>query len=302
MEYKFGYVAVLGKPNAGKSTLINNLVKNKVAIVSPKPQTTRNNILGILTNDSYQLVFIDTPGIHKSKNALDKYMMKNVRTAIGGADVMVYLIDSTKKISQDEVDYIKNLKQKNEESKLVVCLSKIDLVQKANLLPLLSQMGEVKEIDELIPLSSVKSQNTDVLLDTILGFLPASKQKNFEYDEEYYTNKSLNFIASETIREKALYLLQEEIPHGISVNIVKFEEKTSLVLIDADIICERDSHKSIIIGKKGSMLKNIGQQARQDLENLLNKKVLLKLFVKTKKNWREDTNFLTEFGYKSENE
>ena len=302
MEYKFGYVAVLGRPNAGKSTLINNLVKNKVAIVSPKPQTTRNNILGILTKQDFQLVFVDTPGIHKSKNALDKYMMKNVRSAIGGANVMVYLIDATKKIKDDELDYIKNLKQKNEESKLIVCLSKIDLVQKANLLPLLSQVGAIAEIDDLIPLSSVKTQNTDTLLNTVLSYLPASKEKNFEYDDEYYTDKSLRFIASETIREKALYLLQDEIPHGISVNITTFDEKHNLVIIEADIVCERESHKSIIIGKRGVMLKNIGQQARHDLEVLIGKQILLKLFVKSKKNWREDTNFLTEFGYKNEDQ
>ena len=301
MKYKFGYVAVLGRPNAGKSTLINNLVKNKVAIVSPKPQTTRNNILGILTEQYYQIVFVDTPGIHKSKNALDKFMMKNVRSAIGGADVMVYLFDCTKKLSSDELEYIKNLKQKN-EGKLIVVLSKIDLVQKSNLLPLLAKLGEIKEIDDIIPLSSVKNQNTKELIDAILNYLPTSEQKNFAYDEDYYTDKSIKFIVSELIREKALLSLNQEIPHGITVNIVKFEEKPNLVVIEADIVCEKDSHKSIIIGKHGSMLKNIGQSARVDIQNLVNKKVLLQLFVKTKKNWRESTNFLTEFGYKTEDD
>ena len=301
MEYKFGYVAVLGRPNAGKSTLINSLVKNKVAIVSPKPQTTRNNILGILTEENYQIVFVDTPGIHKSKNALDKFMMKNVRSAIGGADVMVYLFDCTKKLSSDELEYIKNLKQKN-EGKLIVVLSKIDLVQKSNLLPLLAKLGEIREIDDIIPLSSVKNQNTKELIDAILNYLPTSAQKNFAYDEDYYTDKSLKFIVSELIREKALLSLNQEIPHGITVNIVKFEEKPNLVVIEADIVCEKDSHKSIIIGKHGSMLKNIGQSARVDIQNLVDKKVLLQLFVKTKKNWRESTNFLTEFGYKTEDD
>lgn len=301
MKYKFGYIAILGRPNAGKSTLVNNLVGEKVAIVSPKPQTTRNNILGILTKENYQLVLIDTPGIHKSKNALDKYMMKNVRSAQSGASVNVYLIDSTKAISEQELDYIKNLKAK-EETPLIVAISKVDLIRQLDILPIIDKLSKIKEIDEIVPISSVKGKNTKELLDTILKYLPESDYKNFEYDEDYYTNKSLRFIASETIREKALYFLQDEIPHGISVDIVNFEEKERIVVIDADIICEKESHKSIIIGKKGSMLKNIGEKARVELENLTGKKVLLKLFVKTKKNWRENTNLLTEFGYKPDEE
>ena len=301
MKYKFGYIAILGRPNAGKSTLVNNLVGEKVAIVSPKPQTTRNNILGILTKENYQLVLIDTPGIHKSKNALDKYMMKNVRSAQSGASVNVYLIDSTKAISEQELDYIKNLKAK-EETPLIVVISKVDLIRQLDILPIIDKLSKIKEIDEIVPISSIKGKNTKELLDTILKYLPESDYKNFEYDEDYYTNKSLRFIASETIREKALYFLQDEIPHGISVDIVNFEEKERIVVIDADIICEKESHKSIIIGKKGSMLKNIGEKARVELENLTGKKVLLKLFVKTKKNWRENTNLLTEFGYKPDEE
>lgn len=301
MKYKFGYIAILGRPNAGKSTLVNNLVGEKVAIVSPKPQTTRNNILGILTKENYQLVLIDTPGIHKSKNALDKYMMKNVRSAQSGASVNVYLIDSTKQIQEQELEYIKNLKEK-EQSPLIVAISKVDLIRQLDILPIIDKLSKIKEIDEIVPISSVKGKNTKELIDTILKYLPESDVKNFEYDEDYYTNKSLRFIASETIREKALYFLQDEIPHGISVDIVNFEEKEKIVVIDADIICEKESHKSIIIGKKGSMLKNIGEKARIELENLTVKKVLLKLFVKTKKNWRENTNLLTEFGYKPDEE
>ena len=301
MKYKFGYIAILGRPNAGKSTLVNNLVGEKVAIVSPKPQTTRNNILGILTKENYQLVLIDTPGIHKSKNALDKYMMKNVRSAQSGASVNVYLIDSTKQIQEQELEYIKNLKEK-EQSPLIVAISKVDLIRQLDILPIIDKLSKIKEIDEIVPISSVKGKNTKELIDTILKYLPESDVKNFEYDEDYYTNKSLRFISSETIREKALYFLQDEIPHGISVDIVNFEEKEKIVVIDADIICEKESHKSIIIGKKGSMLKNIGEKARIELENLTGKKVLLKLFVKTKKNWRENTNLLTEFGYKPDEE
>ena len=301
MKYKFGYIAILGRPNAGKSTLVNNLVGEKVAIVSPKPQTTRNNILGIVTKENFQLVLIDTPGIHRTKNALDKYMMKSVRSAQSGANVIVYLFDATKKISDEEIEYIKKLKEK-EEVPLIVVISKIDLIKQLDILPIIDKLSKVSEIDEIVPISSVKGKNLQELVDVVLKFLPESDVKNFEYDEDYYTNKSLKFIASETIREKALYFLQEEIPHGISVDIVNFEEKTNLVIIDADIICEKDSHKSIVIGKKGSMLKNIGEKARVGLENLTGKKVLLKLFVKTKKNWRENANLLTEFGYKADDE
>ncbi len=301
MKYKFGYIAILGRPNAGKSTLVNNLVGEKVAIVSPKPQTTRNNILGIVTKENYQLVLIDTPGIHKTKNALDKYMMKNVRSAQSGASVCVYLLDATKKVSDEEIEYIKKLKAK-EGVPLVAIVSKIDLIKQLDILPIIDKLSKVSEIDEIVPISSVKGKNLQELVDVVLKFLPESDTKNFEYDEDYYTNKSLKFIASETIREKALYFLQEEIPHGISVDIVNFEEKASIVIIDADIICEKDSHKSIIIGKRGGMLKNIGEKARVELENLTGKKVLLKLFVKTKKNWRESTNLLTEFGYKIDEE
>lgn len=298
MEYKCGYVAILGRPNAGKSTLVNCLVGEKVAIVSPKPQTTRNNILGILTTDNYQIILVDTPGIHKSKNALDKYMMKNVRSAIGGAIVNVYLVDCSKKITEQEFNYIKNLKK--DETPLIVVLSKIDLIKYENLLPIISKLSEIKEIDEIVPISSLKGKNTKELINSILKYIPASDVKNFEFDEDFYTNKSIKFIVSEIIREKMLYFLQDEIPHGVSVVITKFEEKPNICVIDADIVCEKDSHKSIIIGKKGSMIKNIGEKSRLEIEQLVANKVLLNLFVKTKKGWRENLNYLNEFGYKIE--
>lgn len=299
MKYKFGYIAVVGKPNAGKSTLVNFLTKNKVAIVSPKAQTTRNNILGILTTQTYQLVFIDTPGVHKSKNALDKFMNKNIRSAQSGADIIVYVIDATKKIGQEEIDYIKNLKQKFDVP-VVVVLNKVDIFKKENLLPMISVLAQSCSVDEILPISAKQGENTEKLLNLFLDFLPGSEQKNFAYDEDYYTDKSLKFIISEIVREKALYYLNDEIPHGISVNITNFTQKPNLCVVEADIICERDSHKSIIIGKKGSMIKKIGESARKDIEDITQTQVLLKLFVKVKKDWRENLNFLTEFGYKNE--
>ena len=299
MKYKFGYIAVVGKPNAGKSTLVNFLTKNKVAIVSPKAQTTRNNILGILTTQTYQLVFIDTPGVHKSKNALDKFMNKNIRSAQSGADIIVYVIDATKKIGQEEIDYIKNLKQKFDVP-VVVVLNKVDIFKKENLLPMISVLAQSCSVDEILPISAKQGENTEKLLNLFLDFLPGSEQKNFAYDEDYYTDKSLKFIISEIVREKPLYYLNDEIPHGISVNITNFTQKPNLCVVEADIICERDSHKSIIIGKKGSMIKKIGESARKDIEDITQTQVLLKLFVKVKKDWRENLNFLTEFGYKNE--
>ena len=182
-EYKCGYISILGRPNAGKSTLVNCLVGEKVAITSPKPQTTRNNILGIVTKEFYQLILVDTPGIHTSKNALDKYMMKNVRSAMSGASVNLYLVDVTKKLSEQEIDYIKNVKLKNEVP-LIVVLSKIDLLRYEEVLPILAQLAQVTEIDEIVPVSSLKNKNTSELVDCILKYIEPSPVKNFEYEEE----------------------------------------------------------------------------------------------------------------------
>ncbi len=300
MSYKFGYIAVVGKPNAGKSTLVNFLTQNKVAIVSPKAQTTRNNILGILTTEHFQLVFIDTPGLHKSKNALDKFMNKNIRSAEGGADIILYLIDSTKTIDEFEHDYITSLKQKS-DGEIIIVLNKVDLVKKPKLLLTLQELSTLG-FENIVPISAKTGENADSLMDMILKYLPESQTKNFLYDEDYYTDKSIKFMVSEIVREKALYFLNDEIPHGISVNITKFEQKPTLLVVEADIICEKYSHKSIIIGKNGTMIKKIGQNAREDIEVLVGKKVLLKLFVKVKKDWRENINFLTEFGYKNEDQ
>lgn len=300
MTYKSGYVSLVGKANAGKSTLINALIGEKVAIVSPKPQTTRNNIMGILTKDNYQLVFVDTPGIHTSKNALDKYMMKNVRSAIGGSDIVVYLIDGSKKLYDDELIYIENLVSK--ENPVIVAITKVDILKYEKVYPMLARLSEIKGIKEIIPLSSLQKRNLDVLENAILKLLPESETKNFLFNEDEYTDKSVRFLVAEIIREKALYLYDEEIPHGLAIEVVKFDEQESIANIDIDIICERDSHKAIIIGKKGYKLKELGEQARKAIEELLQKKVMLKLFVKTKKNWRNNQNELNDFGYNEKND
>ncbi len=277
--FKTGYVAIVGKPNAGKSSLINALIKEKVAIISSKPQTTRDNILGILTSEDYQIVFVDTPGIHHSKNSLDRAMMKNVRSAVSGVDLILYLLDGTKLPDQEEIDYINHL-----EVPVIIVRTKIDLPKQ-------------KKFDDDIKISSLTGENLDKLLDLILSKMPENKEKSYIYDPDYYTDKSVKFIISEEIREKALNLLHQEIPHGIAVEIIRFYEKENIVEIDADIVCEQERHKGMIIGKGGKVLKEIGSLTRNFAENLLNKKVMLKLFVRVEKDWRNKPQKIKNLGY-----
>lgn len=280
--YTCGYVAIVGKANAGKSTLLNALIGEKVAIVSDKPQTTRNNILGIRTEKNSQIIFVDTPGIHHSKNHLDKFMMKSVRSALAGVDLILYLVDGSKPTDQEEKDYIEKLK--SEECPIIVALTKNDRPIKTDV------QGDYS-------ISSVKNENLDILLKAILEKLPKSAKKNFIFDEEYYTDKSVKFLVAEYVREAALRKLSDEIPHGIAVDITRFDERGEITTIEADIICERDSHKGIIIGKGGQTLRKIGEDARKQAEDLLGTKVLLKLFVKVEKDWRDKQSQLNSYGY-----
>lgn len=274
-----GYVAVVGKPNAGKSSLVNALIGEKVAIISKKPQTTRDNIIGIYNEKDCQIVFVDTPGVHHSKNLLDKSMMKNVRNALAGVDLVLYLIDGTTTPDQEELDYIKHI----EGNKLII-RTKTDLKVQ-------------KEFQSDLEISSVNGKNLETLIEKIKNFLNQSEEPFYIYPPDYYTDKSVKFIIAEELREKALNNLEREIPHGVAVEIIRFLEEEDIVYIDADIICEQESHKGIIIGKGGQMLKKMASQTREFAEKLLDKKVMLKVFVKVEKDWRNKPQKVKNLGY-----
>ena len=285
MSFKSGFVSVVGKANVGKSTLINTLVGEKVAIVSPKPQTTRNKILGILNEEDYQIIFIDTPGMHKAKNKLDEVMDKSIGESMQGVDVLVIVLDGSKKIRPDDVEFVK----KYDKSNTILVVSKIDDTTFNKLYPQLAVFNDLKNIKDIIPLSSFNGKNIDVLLEKIKEKLPEGERY---FDEDSYTDKSVKFMVSEIIREKMLWKLNDEIPHGVAVEIVSFKEKKEVSVISANIICEKQSHKQIIIGAKGQMLKEIGTKSRLEIEKLLGKRVSLDLFVKVREDWRENGSFV----------
>ena len=274
-----GYVALVGKPNAGKSSLVNALVGEKVAIISKKPQTTRDNIIGIYNSDDCQIVFVDTPGVHHSKNLLDKSMMKNVRSALAGVDLVLYLIDGTTSPDQEELDYINHIACE----KLVIRTK--------------SDLSEQKDFNSDLKVSSFTGENLVELIEKIKEYLNKTQEPYYIYPPDYYTDKSVKFIIAEELREKTLNNLEREIPHGIAVEIIRFFEEKNIVYIDADIICEQESHKGIIIGKGGQMLKKMASQTRDFAEKLLDKKVMLKVFVKVEKDWRNKPQKVKNLGY-----
>lgn len=272
-----GYVAVLGQPNAGKSSLVNFIVGEEVAIVSHRRQTTRNSILGIKTEKEFQIVFVDTPGIHHSQNKLDKFMMKNVRSAIAGADAILYLFDGTKPLEEEESEYIDMLKSKNEHVFLVQ--TKADKKQ-------------LKFDFDAYNISVKDGREVDRLLNDVVSVLP---EREPIYDEDLYTDKSVSFLVKEKVRGFLLNNIDQEIPHGVAVVVEKFEELEDIVNIEIEIVCEREQHKGIIIGKGGSTLKKLGQETRKYVEDLMQKKCFVKLFVKVDKDWREKNT--EKYGY-----
>ena len=290
--FKFGYVAVLGKPNAGKSTLVNALVGEKVSIVSYKPQTTRNMINGIVNGEDYQVVFVDTPGIQHGKSGLARYMARSVEKAVEFIDAIVYMFNGEKIISDEEIKDVQALAENN---KVIVVLNKQDSVDPEIFLEKLKKLGGITSAVDIVPMSVHKRINTDFLLQKLVSILPEGE---CGFDQDMYTDSTLRFMCSEIIREKTLYNLDKEIPYGMGVVIDKFDEREDGICeIAATLYCEKQAHKSIIIGKKGAMLKKIGSEARADIEKLLDCQVYLTLWVKVKPDWRDKEYLLNEFGY-----
>ncbi|MCY7360576.1 MAG: GTPase Era [Ignavibacteria bacterium] len=292
MKNKAGYVAIFGKPNAGKSTLINHLLHFNLSIVNHKVQTTRNKILGILTEKNYQIIFIDTPGILEPKYELQSFMLSEIKSSLDEADVIVHIIDVTN-IKYDELKEVEeNYKNLLSDKKRIIALNKIDLISKDKTLPVIEKLSKEFNYDDIIPVSAEKNENVDELKNLIVKYLPESE---FFYDKETLTDKPEKFFVSEIIREKILSLYHEEIPYSVIVNINEFKERSEiLTYINADIILERESQKIIVIGKKGEGLKRLGEKARKDIESFLNKKVYLELFVKVRKGWRDNKKFIND--------
>lgn len=297
-NFHSGFVSLIGRPNVGKSTLMNLLIGEKISIISSKPQTTRNKIQTILTTNTMQVIFVDTPGIHKSKSKLGDYMVKSAETSLNDVDIVLYLIEPYEKIKDSDKAILERLKKVNTPVFLVI--NKIDTVEKPELLKVIENYSREYNFAEIIPLSALKGKNYETLLENIEKYLPEGPKY---FPEDMITDQPEKQIVSEIIREKALYLLQDEIPHGIAVEItsMKHRKDKDIMDIDATIYCERDSHKGIIIGKQGSMLKKIGLNARRDIERFLGVQINLQIWIKVKKDWRDSDFLLKNFGYDSKN-
>ncbi|MDO4464395.1 MAG: GTPase Era [Bacillota bacterium] len=297
-QFKSGFAALIGRPNVGKSTLMNCLIGQKIAITSNKPQTTRNRIQTVYTSENGQIVFVDTPGIHKAKNRLGDYMVSIAKGSLKEVDVVLWLVEPTNYIGAGEQQILMQLRNLN--TPVILVINKIDTVKKEELFGFIDTYRKEMDFAEIVPVSALKNDNTDELIRCIMKYLPYGPAF---YDEDTVTDQPQRQIVAELIREKALRCLDEEIPHGIAVTIERMKWRGQIVDIDATIICERESHKGIIIGKQGSMLKKIGMSARRDIEELLESRVNLQLWVKVKKDWRDSEFLLKNFGYDSgENE
>lgn len=292
---KVGFVSIVGRPNAGKSTLINSIIGSKVAIVSDKAHTTRNNIQGIYNDDDSQIIFIDTPGIHKPMHKLGKYMNSQSYYSIEDTNVILFMVDATEKIGKGDKFILDKLKEV--DSNVFLVLNKVDRIKKENLFPMIEEYNKLFDFKEIIPISALKKDNIDDLIKTIKKYLDEGERY---YSEDYYTDKSINFMVSEIVREKVLNLTHEEVPHAVTCVLEKYEEEKNSIHINVLIIVEREGIKRILVGHSGSMIKEIGIEARKDIEELVGKKVYLELFVKTVNNWREKDKYLTEFGFSNE--
>ncbi|MBK9331522.1 MAG: GTPase Era [Ignavibacteria bacterium] len=293
MVKKSGFVTIFGAPNAGKSTLLNALLNYNLSVVNKKVQTTRDRILGILTEENYQIVFIDTPGILEPKYELQKFMLKEIKSSLEEADLIIHIIDAAK-INLDKLKKIdEEFKDQMHNKKRIIVLNKVDLITKSNLLPVMENISENFGYDDTVPVSAAKVENLDTLKNVILKFLPEGE---FFFSKDTLTNKPEKFFVSEIIREKILTYYHEEIPYSIIVNVTEFKERSeNLIFINADIIVERESQKIIIIGKGGSSLKKLGNKSRLEIEKFLGKKVYLELFVKIRKDWRNNKRFIRDY-------
>lgn len=296
--FKSGFIAIVGRPNSGKSTLINRLIEEKVSIVSWRPQTTRNKIIGIISGENYQAVFVDTPGIHLAKNKLSEYMLKSVYNSLVEVDAIVYMIDGTKYINEIDKDFLSKYSGK---VPLIIALNKVDEAPKEHFVDTLKLLNEYKNVKSVYSISAKRGENVEEMKQELIALLPEGE---LMYPTDMYTDKTLRFMVSEIIREKALMFLEQEIPYGIGIVVERYERRLKgkdITDIDADIICEKPQHKSIVIGKDGAMLRKIGEAARLDIEKLIDCKVFLKLFVKVENNWRDDNRVLEDIGYDKNN-
>ena len=292
--FKSGFVSIVGRPNVGKSTLMNSVVGEKIAIMSDKPQTTRNTIQAVYTDKECQMVFLDTPGIHKPKNKLGEFMVKSATDAFKNVDVVLYVVDESKKIGPGDRMIIESLR--GIKTPKILVLNKIDMLNEEELFDLIKMYDAENMFDDIVPISALKGKNTDRLLKVIEGYLEEGPQ----YFPEYMiTDQPERVLVSELIREKVLHYVHDEIPHGVAVEIERMKKRKDKDIIDisAVIYCERDSHKGIIIGKNGRKLKGIGKSAREEIELLLGSQINLQVWVKVKENWRNLQSFINNFGY-----
>ncbi len=291
-QFKSGFATLIGRPNVGKSTLMNRLIGQKIAITSSKPQTTRNRIQTVYTAKEGQIVFVDPPGIHKAKNRLGDYMVNVAEHTLREVDVILWLVEPSDFIGAGERHILEKLSKV--DTPVILVINKIDTVKKTELLHFIDTYRKERDFEEIVPVSALKGDNTKELIDCIMKYLPYGPAF---FDVDTITDQPQRQIAAEMIREKALRCLEEEIPHGIAVTIEKMKRRGDLTDIEATIICEKDSHKGIIIGRQGAMLKKIGTQARKDIEAMLDGRVNLQLWVKVKKDWRDSEFLLKNFGY-----
>ncbi len=292
-DFRSGYVSIIGRPNVGKSTLLNSILGDKIAIVTSKPQTTRNKIIGIKTLDAAQIIFIDTPGIHRPRHKLGETMIRAAKEALNEVDVILIMVEPCKPDKGDRViiDLLKKV-----QSPVFLLINKIDIFRKSDLLPILDHFKELYPFKEIIPISAIKHDGINLLIKRICDYLPPGPRY---YPDDLITDQLERFMVSEIIREKTMYMTKEELPYSVAAKVAEWKEREDgLISINCNIYVERKGQKAIIIGKRGAMLKAIGSAARLEIEKLLNTKVFLEIWVKVKRNWRNDIRFLKELGYK----